>query len=106
MKSVVKLDDVLDVTSLQAFPGAVGSILVGFFATTDALPCAAPVFQGKACGRGGTTHCPNGLFDNLESFRRGAAPLLQVEAAAPPPVRRSEAAARHPHFMLTAVHNS
>ena len=56
VKSVVKLDDVLDVTSLQAFPGAVGSILVGFFATTDALPCSGPVFAGKDCGRGNNTN--------------------------------------------------
>jgi ammonia channel protein AmtB len=29
------LDDVLDVTSLQGTPGIVGSILAGFFATTE-----------------------------------------------------------------------
>jgi ankyrin repeat protein len=52
VKSMVRLDDVLDVTSLQAFPGAIGSILVGFFATTDAYPCETPVFKGKACNRG------------------------------------------------------
>jgi Amt family ammonium transporter len=36
VKHKIRLDDTLDVTALQAFPGAVGSILVGFFATTDA----------------------------------------------------------------------
>jgi ammonia channel protein AmtB len=36
VKQKIRLDDTLDVTALQAFPGAVGSILVGFFATTDA----------------------------------------------------------------------
>jgi Amt family ammonium transporter len=55
VKSVVNLDDVLDVTSLQAFPGAVGSILVGFFATNDVLPCAEPDWPGKECGRNPNT---------------------------------------------------
>lgn len=32
LKDKLKLDDVLDVTSLQAVPGAVGSVLLGVFA--------------------------------------------------------------------------
>ena len=53
VKSLVKLDDVLDVTSLQAFPGAVGSILVGVFATSWSQPCTRPEFPGDGCEHGG-----------------------------------------------------
>jgi hypothetical protein len=51
LKNRLKLDDVLDVTSLQAIPGAVGSILVGFFADSNSQPCDTdgPEFAGQAC---------------------------------------------------------
>ena len=35
LKGKLMLDDVLDVTSLQGTPGIIGSILAGFFATTE-----------------------------------------------------------------------
>lgn len=49
IKNRLNLDDVLDVTSLQAIPGAIGSILVGFFATDQVQPCELPEFPGKPC---------------------------------------------------------
>jgi len=61
IKDRMKLDDVLDVTSLQAIPGAVGSILVGFFADTASQPCAGPDFYGKPCENEGDRHL-DGLF--------------------------------------------
>eukprot|EP00040_Diaphanoeca_grandis_P024323 m.133538 g.133538 ORF g.133538 m.133538 type:complete len:960 (-) comp29681_c0_seq2:421-3300(-) len=74
VKRHVVLDDVLDVTSLQAFPGAVGSILVGFFATTDALPCEAPVYPGKPCNRGNN--------EGMGIFHGGNGELLGYQIAA------------------------
>lgn len=74
IKSKVKLDDVLDVTSLQAFPGAVGSILVGFFATTDAYGCEVPIFPGKACNRGSN--------EGLGLFYGGSGELLGYQTLA------------------------
>eukprot|EP00038_Savillea_parva_P031441 m.86598 g.86598 ORF g.86598 m.86598 type:complete len:1003 (-) comp9671_c0_seq2:75-3083(-) len=58
IKYKLQLDDVLDVTSLQAIPGAVGSIMVGLFADASVVPCALPSFPGKACDSNGV----NGLF--------------------------------------------
>jgi Amt family ammonium transporter len=72
--SQVKLDDVLDVTSLQAFPGALGSILVGFFATTDAHGCQVPTFPGRECGRGSNK--------NMGIFYGGNGELLGYQIAA------------------------
>lgn len=37
-KNTLKIDDVLDVTSLQAVPGMIGSIMLGLFATSSAQP--------------------------------------------------------------------
>ena len=37
-KNTLKIDDVLDVTSLQAVPGIMGSLMVGLFATSSAQP--------------------------------------------------------------------
>ena len=39
-KNTLKVDDVLDVTSLQAVPGMIGSVMVGFFSTSSAQPTA------------------------------------------------------------------
>jgi len=72
--SQVKLDDVLDVTSLQAFPGALGSILVGFFATTDAHGCQVPTFPGRECNRGSNK--------NMGIFYGGNGELLAYQIAA------------------------
>lgn len=74
VKQVVKLDDVLDVTSLQAFPGAVGTILVGFFATNSALPCEAPTYPGKPCGRSDD--------EGMGIFHGGNGKLLGAQIAA------------------------
>jgi len=52
IKERFNLDDVLDVTSLQAIPGAIGSLLVGFFATNAALPCSDPVWPYLPCDEG------------------------------------------------------
>jgi len=62
VKSLVNLDDVLDVTSLQAFPGAVGSILVGFFATSKSQPCDYPEFPGRECDHSGGDETTWGVF--------------------------------------------
>jgi Amt family ammonium transporter len=37
-KNTLKIDDVLDVTSLQAVPGMIGAVMVGFFSTSSAQP--------------------------------------------------------------------
>jgi Amt family ammonium transporter len=37
-KNTLKIDDVLDVTSLQAVPGMIGAIMVGFLSTSSAQP--------------------------------------------------------------------
>ena len=41
--------DVLDVFSLQAVPGGVGSIILAFFVHRDMFPCELPRFEGKPC---------------------------------------------------------
>jgi Amt family ammonium transporter len=74
VKRRVQLDDVLDVTSLQGFPGALGSILVGLFATTDAYGCQIPTFPGRECGRGSNK--------NMGIFYGGNGELLAYQIAA------------------------
>jgi Amt family ammonium transporter len=66
LKDKLKLDDVLDVTSLQAIPGAVGSILVGFFADSRSQPCDNPdnvEFHGIQCNQPGTSHLDGVFYD-------------------------------------------
>jgi len=78
LKDRLKLDDVLDVTSLQAIPGAVGSILVGFFADSRSLPCDAgdgPAFYGTPCRSEGPQHLDGVLYG-------GDGKLLQWQVAA------------------------
>lgn len=60
IKEKLEFDDVLDVTSLQAVPGAMGSILVGFFAKGTVQPCDLPVISGKPCWS--EPPGPNGVF--------------------------------------------
>ena len=74
VKRRVQLDDVLDVTSLCGLPGALGSILVGLFATTDAYGCQVPVFAGRECGRGSNKH--------MGVFYGGTGELLAYQIAA------------------------
>lgn len=69
INSKLKLDDVLDVTSLQAIPGAVGSILVGFFATNKALPCNNSYISNKY-------NCPDASDENMGIFYGGNGKLL------------------------------
>lgn len=45
-KNTLKIDDVLDVTSLQAVPGMIGAIMNGFFATSAAQPTACQGCDG------------------------------------------------------------
>jgi hypothetical protein len=67
-KKVLKIDDVLDVFSLQAVPGALGSILVGFFAGGEPYGMEEFDADGKILNP-----------DNLGIFYGGNGRLLMVQ---------------------------